>query len=66
MARNTTIRRVRPEDIVEFISLYKKLGTYAEVARNTDFSASTVARYVKMNGTDKPVKMPIHEAIPSA
>ena len=48
-------RRVTPADIVEFHRLYAKYGTYAEAARYTDFSASTVARYIKLGNVPKVV-----------
>lgn len=38
--------RVTEEDKVKFNELYAKLGTYAAVARETGFSASTVRRYI--------------------
>ena len=38
--------KVTNEDIVRFNELYVKLKTYAAVARETSFSASTVKRYI--------------------
>jgi len=38
---------VQESDIIEMNELYKKLGTYAAVAREVGFSASTVSRYIK-------------------
>lgn len=38
---------VQESDIIQMNELYKKLGTYAAVAREVGFSASTVARYIK-------------------
>lgn len=38
--------RVTEEDKIKFNELYAKLGTYAAVARETGFSASTVRRYI--------------------
>jgi hypothetical protein len=46
-------RRVTPADIVEFHRLYAKYGTYARAAEYTDFSASTVARYIKLGNVPK-------------
>ena len=40
-------KRVTPEDVKNFHALYEKHGTYAEVARRTGFSASTIRRYVE-------------------
>lgn len=48
-------RRVTPADIVEFHRLYAKYGTYAEAARYTDFSASTVRKYIKLGNVPKAV-----------
>ena len=38
--------KVTKEDIVNFNELYLKLKTYAAVARQTGFSASTVSKYI--------------------
>lgn len=38
--------RVSPDDIIKFNDLYLKLKTYAAVARETGFSASTVKKYI--------------------
>lgn len=42
-------RKVTPEDIILFNELYFKLKTYAAVARETGFSASTVSKYIDKN-----------------
>ena len=42
-------RRVTDEDKIQFNELYLQCGTYAEVARQTGFSASTVKRYIISN-----------------
>lgn len=42
--------RVTEEDKIKFNELYAKLGTYAAVARETGFSASTVRRYIVKDG----------------
>ena len=41
--------RVTQEDIKKFNELYYKYKTYAEVARQTGFSAGTVSKYVDKN-----------------
>jgi hypothetical protein len=41
--------RVTQEDIKRFNELYYKYKTYAEVARQTGFSAGTVSKYVDKN-----------------
>ena len=38
--------RVSPDDIIRFNDLYLELKTYAGVARETGFSASTVKKYI--------------------
>ncbi len=48
--------RVTEEDKIKFNELYAKLGTYAAVARETGFSASTVRRYIVKDST--PVATP--------
>jgi predicted transcriptional regulator len=39
-------KRISPEEVIEFHRLYKIYGTYAEVARRTGRSESSVRRYV--------------------
>lgn len=39
-------RKVTNEDIIQFNELYAKCGTYAEVARQTGWSASTIRKYI--------------------
>jgi hypothetical protein len=41
--------RVTQQDIINFNNLYYKYKTYAEVARQTGFSAGTVSKYVDRN-----------------
>lgn len=41
--------RVTTEDILNFNKLYFKYKSFAEVARQTGFSASTVSKYVDKN-----------------
>ena len=56
MAKQT---RVTPEEIVEMHRLYAKLGTYAAVGRELDRSASTVAKYVKMEGVSQNIRIAV-------
>lgn len=42
-------RKVTKEDQIEMNELYLKYKTYAEVARQTGFSASTVKKYIIPN-----------------
>ena len=41
-------RHITPQEVVEMHRLYKELGTYAAVADKIGRSASSVARYIKM------------------
>lgn len=41
--------RVTQDDIKKFNELYYKYKTYAEVARQTGFSAGTISKYVDKN-----------------
>ena len=42
--------RIAPEEIIEMQRLYRKLGTYAAVAREVGRSASSVSKYIQMKG----------------
>lgn len=42
-------KTISSEQIIEINELYKECGTYAEVARRTGVSASTVRKYVNPN-----------------
>lgn len=55
--------RVTPEEIVEMHRLYAKLGNYAAVGREMGRSGSTVARYIKMEGTPQIVKHTFAEVV---
>ena len=56
-------KRVTPEEIVQMNKLYAKLGNYAAVGRELGRSGSTVARYVKLNGTPDIVKHTFKEVV---
>ena len=43
------MRKVSKQDIIQMNELYQKLGSYAAVAREIGFSASTVSKYVDKN-----------------
>ena len=49
-------RRVTAEEIRAFYKLYAQCQSFAEVARRTGRSASTVARYVKLQNAPKSVR----------
>ena len=55
--------RVKPDEIVRMNQLYNKYGNYADVAREVGRSRSTVAKYVKLNGTPKIVIHTFKETI---
>ncbi|HJG86706.1 helix-turn-helix domain-containing protein [Candidatus Heritagella caecorum] len=55
--------RVTPAEIVEMYRLYAKLGSYAAVGREMGRSGSTVARYIKMEGTPPIVKHTFSEVV---
>ena len=42
-------KRVTNEDILKINQIYAEVGTYAETARQTGFSASTVKKYINPN-----------------
>ena len=42
-------KRVTNEDILKMNQIYAEVGTYAEVARQTWFSPSTVKKYINPN-----------------
>lgn len=44
---------VTPDEAKEFYRLYEKHGSYAEVARITGRSASTIGKYIRMAGMNK-------------
>lgn len=56
-------KRVTPEEIVQMNKLYAKLGNFAAVGRELGRSGSTVARYVKLNGTPDIVKHAFKEVV---
>ena len=56
-------KRITSEEIVRINQLYEKYGNYAAVAREIGRSASAVARYVKLEGTPKVVKMAFMENV---
>ena len=55
--------RVTPQEIVEMHRLYAELGNYAAVGRKIGRSGSTVAKYIRMNGTPDIVKHTFKEIV---
>ena len=43
------VKKVTNEDILKMNQIYAEVGTYAETARQTGFSASTVKKYINPN-----------------
>ncbi len=58
-------KRVTPKEIVEMHRLYAEYGNYAEVGRKIGRSGSTVAKFIKMNGTPNIVKHTFQEVVRS-
>lgn len=58
-------KRVSPKEIVEMHRLYAEYGNYAEVGRKMGRSGSTVAKFIKMNGTPNIVKHTFQEVVRS-
>lgn len=56
-------KRVTPAEIVEMNRLYNEYGNYAEVGRRMGRSGSTVARYIKLDGTPKIVAHTFKEIV---
>ena len=54
-------KHITPEEIVEMQRLYRILGTYAAVGRamNPKRSASSVAKYVKMEGVPRNIRIAV-------
>lgn len=51
--------RITPEEIIEMQRLYRKLGTYAAVARKVGRSASSVSKYVQMKGVPTNIRIAV-------
>ena len=56
-------KRVTPDEIIEMNRLFRKYGTYAEVGRRMGRSGSTVAKYIKLDGTPQIVAHTFKETI---
>ena len=56
-------KRVTPDEIIEMNRLFRKFGTFAEVGRRMGRSGSTVAKYIKLDGTPKIVAHTFQETI---
>jgi hypothetical protein len=49
--------RVTPQEVVEMHRLYARLGSYAAVGREIGRSASTVSKYVRMDGVSSAMRI---------
>lgn len=54
---------VTPEEVKEFFRLYEKHGSYAEVARISGRSASTIGKYIRMAGATKAHRHAVEQTI---
>ena len=62
--RGTKKRKaVTPDEVKEFHRLYEQYGSYAEVARRTGRSASTIGKYIRMAGMTKAHKHAVEQTI---
>ena len=56
-------KAVTPDEVKEFYRLYEKHGSYAEVARITGRSASTIGKYIRMAGVTKAHRHAVEQAM---
>ena len=56
-------KRITPQEIVEMHRLYKELGTYSAVARKIGRSASSVSKYVQMQGVPQNIRLTVDNLI---
>lgn len=54
---------VTPEEVRKFHKLYAQYGNFAEVARRTGRSASTIGKYIRMNGMTKAHKCAVEQTM---
>lgn len=59
-------KRVTPAEIIEMNRLFRDYGTYAEVGRRMGRSATTVAKFIKLEGTPRIVKHTFQEVVRDA
>ena len=56
-------KAVTPDEVKEFHRLYEQYGSYAEVARRTGRSASTIGKYIRMAGMTKAHRHAVEQTI---
>ena len=54
-------KHITPAEVIEMQRLYVQYGTYAAVARETGRSASSVAKYIKMENVPQAIKIAVQE-----
>ena len=59
-------KRVTPEEIVEMIILYDRLGNYSSVGKEIGRSGSTVSKYVNMKGVPENTRIAVQNIIRKA
>ncbi len=63
MSETKKRKAVSPDEVKEFYRLYEKHGSYAEVARITGRSASTIGRYISGRKVPKALQHAIDQTI---
>lgn len=58
--------RVTPQEIVKMHQLYAQLGNYAAVGRAMGRSASTVSKYIKMQGVSQNLRLAVNNLMQKA
>ena len=58
--------RVTPQEIVKMHKLYAQHGNYAAVGREMGRSASTVSKYIKMQGVSQNVRLAVNNLMQKA
>lgn len=54
-------KHITPAEVIEMQRLYVQYGTFAAVARETGRSASSVAKYIKMENVPQAIKIAVQE-----
>lgn len=54
-------KHITPAEVIEMQRLYVQYGTYAAVARETGRSASSVAKYIKMENIPQAIRIAVQE-----
>ena len=54
-------KHITPAEVIEMQRLYVQYGTYAAVALKTGRSASSVAKYIKMENVPQAIRIAVQE-----